>query len=302
MTGNPALRKLGFDAHDRVVVIHADDIGMCQATLPAVVDLIEGGLVSSASVMVPCPWFLQAAAWFREHPLADVGIHLTLTSEWEAYRWGPLSTRDPATGLPDEEGYFPRDVVSLLRQVDVRAARSEMQTQIDRARAGGLTLTHMDSHMFAVFNPRLISPYVELGVEHGALPFVVRPMPEEIDMDSLVRQWEEQGLPIFDQVHTMDLEPRAEDRVNQAKRVFDEMPPGLSCLLIHPAVDTPELRAITPDWPCRVADYEAFLSSELRDHVRHSGIQVIGYRPLLELMKTALRHQTLSSNQTTSRV
>jgi hypothetical protein len=302
MSHNPALKALGFDVKDRVVIIHADDIGMCQATLPAVADLIECGLVSSASVMVPCPWFLQAAAWFREHPLADVGVHLTLTSEWETYRWRPISTCDPATGLLDEEGYFHRDVGSLRRQAKVRPVRAEMQTQIDRARAAGMNLTHIDSHMFAILDSRLLPQYVELGFEHGVPALVVRPEPDEIEINALTRQWEEQGLPIFDHVHTMDLEPRAEDRVNQAKRVFDEMPPGLSCLLIHPAVDTPELRAITPDWPCRVADYEAFLSSELRDHVRHSGIQVIGYRPLQELMRTALVHQTLSSNQTTSRV
>ena len=99
MIGNPVLRHLGFAATDRVVVIHADDLGMCQATLPAFVDLLAGGLVSSGSVMVPCPWFPQATALLRACPIADVGLHVTLTSEWEAYRWRPLSTRQPATGL-----------------------------------------------------------------------------------------------------------------------------------------------------------------------------------------------------------
>ena len=113
MIGNPVLRYLGFAATDRVVVIHADDLGMCQATLPAFVDVLAAGLVSSGSVMVPCPWFAQAIELLRACPTADVGLHMTLTSEWAAYRWGPLTTHDPATGLLDQDGYFPRDTFHL---------------------------------------------------------------------------------------------------------------------------------------------------------------------------------------------
>jgi hypothetical protein len=101
MDPNPVLRKLGFADDDRVVIIHADDIGMCQATMSAFADLVDFGLISSGAVMVPCPWFPQAAAYCRQHPLVDLGVHLTLTSEWDGYRWGPVSTRDPASGLID---------------------------------------------------------------------------------------------------------------------------------------------------------------------------------------------------------
>ena len=103
---NPYLQQLGFQADDRVVVVHADDIGMCHATLPAIDELMAFGLVTSASAMVPCPWFLEAASWHRRNPQFDLGIHLTLTSEWQHYRWGPLSCRDEESGLVDDQGYF----------------------------------------------------------------------------------------------------------------------------------------------------------------------------------------------------
>src|SRR3954463_10603061 len=103
---NPALKKLGFDEHDRVLIIHTDDIGMCQATLPAYENLLHAGLISSASAMVPCPWFPETARFCRGHPDVDMGVHLTLNSEWDTYRWGPISTRDTASGMLDEQGYF----------------------------------------------------------------------------------------------------------------------------------------------------------------------------------------------------
>jgi hypothetical protein len=105
---NPYLSRLGYGPEDRVVVLHADDIGMCHATLPAYVDLLEFGLISSAATMVTCPWFPQAAALCRAQPEADMGAHLTLTCEWDDYRWGPISTRDYASGLLDAEGYLHR--------------------------------------------------------------------------------------------------------------------------------------------------------------------------------------------------
>ena len=103
MKPNPALKKLGFSENERLVIIHVDDIGMCQASVAAFADLWDFGLVSSGAVMVPCPWFLEAAKYASQHPQADLGVHLTLNCEWDTYRWGPLSTCDPQTGLLDAQ-------------------------------------------------------------------------------------------------------------------------------------------------------------------------------------------------------
>jgi len=284
MGENPVLKKLGFSATDCVVVINADDIGMCQATLPAFFDLVDEGLLSSGSMMVPCPWFAEAARACRHHPSLDVGIHLTLTSEWEGYRWGPLSTRDPASGLIDEEGYFYRNQ-SMWRAPDPRPIRAEMRAQVVRARQAGLDLTHLNCHMFAMLDPQLIGEYVGLGFDEGLPVLMVRqPQWVEILSEQAISEWEEQGLPVFDHMREMYLNRPAEGRLKQAMEVFEQLPPGLTYFMIHPAKDTPELRAIGDDWPQRVADYETFMSAALREQVRKLGIQVIGWRLLREAM------------------
>ena len=292
MIGNPVLRHLGFAATDRVVVIHADDLGMCQATLPAFVELLEAGLVSSGSVMVPSPWFPHATALLRARPTADVGLHVTLTSEWATYRWGPLTTRDPTTGLLDRDGYFPRDTETLWQHIDIAAACTEMQAQVSRARQAGLEFTHFDSHMFAHFEPRLLPPYVALAFAEGTPALVVRHWPyngqDAPRIAGWIREWEDQGMPIFDHVTGSPPATSQEDRVPHAKRLFDALSPGLTCFLVHAACDTPELRAMAPDWPFRVADHVAFQSAELSNHIRQTGVQLIGYRVLRDAMRARL--------------
>ena len=149
MTQNPVLRKLGFSAGDRVVIVHADDVGMCHATVPAFFELATGGLVSAGSVMVPCPWFREAAAEARRNPEADLGVHLTLTSEWENYRWGPVANRDCTSGLADATGCFFR-APALMDRPDPNVVLQEMRSQVHRAHDVGIDVTHIDCHMFAI--------------------------------------------------------------------------------------------------------------------------------------------------------
>lgn len=295
MRPNPTLKKLGFAPTDRVAIIHADDIGMCQAGLAAFADLIDFGLVSSGAVMVPCPWSLAAAAYCRAHPQADVGVHLTLTSEWETYRWGPISTRDPSSGLLDGEGCFYRTSEDVQAHADPAAVAVELRAQLDRALAAGIDVTHIDTHMGAVAHPKFIMGYVQLAMERRLPPMLPR-LDEAgwraLNLDAetaafaaqLTAQLEDQGLPLLDQITMLPLD-QPNDRIALAKRAFDSLPAGLTHFIIHPAADTPELRAITPDAPSRIADYRAFTSPELRDYVRSVGIKVIGYRMLRDLMR-----------------
>jgi len=285
---NPFLKMLGFSSTDRVIVINADDIGMCQATLPAFFDLIDSGLVSSGSVMVPCPWFPEVASSCRHRPLDDMGVHLTLTSEWDGYRWGPLSTRDPASGLIDAEGYFYRNQ-SMWEHPDPQVIGAEMRAQVNCAKQAGIDLTHLNCHMFATLDTRLVGQYVELAFDERLPVLMVRqPQWVKILSEQAISAWEEQGLPVFDHLREMYLNRPAEGRLRQAMEVFDHLPPGLTYFMLHPAQDTPELRAITDDWQQRVADYETFMSAQLHDHVRESGIQVIGWRELRDAMQAGL--------------
>lgn len=297
MQPNPALKKLGFTPDDRVAIIHTDDIGMCQASVSAFADLWEFGLISSGATMVPCPWFLEVAAFCRQHPDVDMGVHLTLTSEWSTYRWGPLSTRDPASGLIDEQGCFYPSAELAQQHGDPAAVQREMQAQVERAVASGINPTHIDTHMGTVAHPSFIPAYIQLAMQHRSSPMIMR-LDEQGWLDfgldrgtaslaaQMVAQLEEQGVPLLDHLGGLELDRATtpQERIAYARQTFDELKPGLTHFIIHPSTDTPELRAITPDWPCRVADYQAFTSQELRAFVQNSGIHVIGYRALKDLM------------------
>ncbi len=295
---NPILRKIGFASTDRVVILHADDIGSSQGTVAAYVDLVEAGAMSSAATMVPCPWFPAAAAFCRQHrddPRIDMGVHLTLNCEWSAYRWGPISTRNPASGLLDEEGYFHRREPAAQTEADLGAVERELSAQIDRALAAGIDVTHIDTHMLTLFHPRLLPIYLRLSQRYRLPAFLLRPDAEQLhrwgyglddaqEVAALVRQAEAAGLPLFDHADVMSLD-RHEQRLEEAVERLTQAPPGLTYFLFHPAIDTPELRAFAPDWRSRVADYELFTSDAWRQAVREAGVQVVGWRAIRNVMR-----------------
>ena len=284
---NPALERLGFAPADRAVILHADDVGMCHASLAAFAELAGGGLAVSGSLMVPCPWFPAAVAFCRAHPEVDAGVHLTLTSEWEGYRWSPLSTRDPASGLCDALGAFPRHPREVAARGTLEAVEKEMAAQLERAARAGLRFSHVDAHMFTALHPRFLDAYVRLAVAHQALPLLWRvdgPLGAlgEVEAASVRRSagdWERRGLPVVDHLVRMPL-AQADDRLEQARAALAALPPGLAHCIFHPALDTPELRAIAPDWRGRAADFEVLAGAELRRCLAGLGIHVLTYRQL----------------------
>jgi predicted glycoside hydrolase/deacetylase ChbG (UPF0249 family) len=302
MQPNPVLKKLGFSNDQRVAIIHVDDIGMCQASVAAFVDLWDYGLVSSGAVMVPCPWFLEAAQFAKEHSEADLGVHLTLTSEWDTYRWGPLSTRDPGTGLIDAQGYFPRLAHQVQQHADPDAVRVELKTQIEWAQSAGMHPTHADTHMGTVAHEKFMQGYLQTAIQFQLPPMMLRLDEagwrkvavdhEGADFDQgaidliiqTVNTLEEMGVPLLDHIYGMPLDSDPEQRLEETQVAFSNLRPGITHFIIHAARDTPELRAIAPDWRCRVADYETFLKDELRRHIEEIDVQVIGYHDLQKLM------------------
>lgn len=299
---NPALTKLGLGPKDRAVIFHADDIGMCQSTITAYKELLDYGLLSSASTMVPCPWFPAAAQLFQaeaSNPHLDIGVHTTLTSETDAMRWGPISTRDRATGLMDDEGYFYRTTAELQARADPAAVAAELAAQVAAALDAGIDITHIDSHMGAVFCPQFFASYVQLGFQHRVPAFIFRRSEEEHIASGhpaevaaaavqAVAEIEANGMPILDKLYVMPLTElgNAADRQAHAQSVLDSLPAGtITYFIVHPAHDTPELRALTQSWPARVGDYELFRSDSWRTAVESSGIHVLNYRSLRELMR-----------------
>ena len=295
MQPNPLLRKLGFSNDTRVAIIHTDDIGMCQASVSAFAELADFGLISCGAVMVPCPWFLEAAAYCRAHPGVDMGVHLTLTSEWKTYRWGPISTREPSSGLLDDEGCFHHRSEEAQARADPAAVLAEIQAQVERARGSGIAVTHVDTHMGTVAHPKFMSGYLQVAMQNR-IPAMIFRLDEAgwratgLDAETAVmavqaaQQLEGEGWPLLDGMSSLRLEEPS-NRLEQARQALSALPAGITHFIIHPSKDTPELRAITPDWAGRVADFETFSSPELRDYVKKIGIQVIGYGAIKRLLE-----------------
>jgi len=294
MKPNPILKKLGFSNEDRLVILHTDDIGMCHASIQAYSELFDYGLISSGATMVPCSWFPQVAAFCRQHPKVDMGVHLTLTSEWDNYRWSPVSTRHIDSGMIDTEGYFFRSAEETQSYGNPEAIQTELQTQLERAISAGIEVTHLDTHMNTVAHPKFLNGYLQLAIRHR-LP-ILFPRQDEagfrrLGMDpeiasiaaSFVNYLEEKGIPLVDHAAGLDLDKPIE-RLEQAKQAMSDLPSGITHFITHPSIETSELKAITPDWQSRVADYKTFMDEKLRQHIDNIGVQIIGYKTLKEFV------------------
>ena len=295
MTPNPLLKKLGFSDTDRLVIIHTDDIGMCQASVQAYKDLWEFGTISSGAIMVPCPWFLVAAEMARQNPQMDLGVHATLNAEWDTYRWEPISTRDPTSGLIDAQGYFHQTTEAVVESATVEAVEAELDLQVERALAAGIDATHIDSHMGTIMDPKFVQSYLQAGTSRLIPNMLPRASAKGFDMmgideqalamyTPILNQLESQGLPMLDGLFGMPLD-HDNDHINVAKKLLSELPEGITHFLFHPSIDTPELRAISPDWKARVANYHAFMSDELKTFIKDSGIHLIGYRAIRDVLR-----------------
>lgn len=289
---NPILAKLGFDENARVVILHADDIGMCQASVSAYADLLEFGIMSSAATMVPCPWFPAAADYFRtqqNNPRLDIGVHCTLNSEWNNFRWGPLSTRAAASGLLDADGYLYSKSAPTQELADPDAVEIELTAQVERALASGLDVTHLDTHMLTLFGSRLVPPYLRVAFKFH-LPAFVLPAdhPRMVGLSdetrAILANFQARGMPIFDHFDALSLSNPGE-RLQEAQRALEQAPVGLTAIVFHPLRDTAEARAMAPDWQCRVADHALFTNEDFRKLVSESGVHVIGYRALRDAMQ-----------------
>lgn len=295
MTTNPFLKKLGLSNNDRAVIIHTDDIGMCHATVQAFRDLWAFGTISSGATMVPCPWFPAVAQMCRENPEMDMGVHATLNAEWESYRWGPVSTREPSSGLIDETGYFHQWHPAVYENAKSEAVDAEVNAQIEKALAAGIDVTHVDSHMGTIMNPKFIQSYVQAAVKRRLPSMLPRLTAKGMDLMGLseeekiayaptMEMFESMGIPFVDGILGLPLE-HDNDHIGLGKKLLGELPIGITHFIFHPSIDTPELRAIAPDWRARVANYNAFMSDDLKKFIEREDIKVIGYRALRDAMR-----------------
>jgi len=286
---NKFLKKMGYSPDDRVLITHIDDMGFCHAANMASEACLASGAASCASIIVNAPWFQEAASICKTHPEFDVGVHLTLTAEYPTFRWPALSTRDPASGLMDSEGYLWHTREDAIRHVTEAAAEAEMRAQIDTAFTAGIKVTHIDTHMGSVVHPKFLAIYLALAQEYGVpafLPNITRERLEALretgnsdDYLEVLEKVDTDAVPTLDEI-IIDTLIELNDKKAFYRSLIDDIKPGLTHLLFHPAIDGDELRAIADTYGSRNADFIAWSDPEMRTYIESAGIRHIGYRDL----------------------
>ena len=272
--------RLGFSADDRLVIVNCDDLGSSHSANAGVYDALRRGAATSASLMVPCPWARGAAAEYRGE---DVGVHLTLNAEWDLYRWGPITQ---APSLLDGDGGFPRTVADVWEHADLDEVRRECRAQIERAIYWGFDVSHLDSHMGTLqLRPEFFDVYLDLADEFR-LPLRLSGAATERLIGFPFRSLAAERGVVFPD-HFLWVSGGVGSRAALAE-AFAALEPGVTEVYLHPALDTPELRAMSPDWEGRADDYELLLSAGpdgLRALVERAGAALVGFRELRELMR-----------------
>jgi predicted glycoside hydrolase/deacetylase ChbG (UPF0249 family) len=284
---------LGFAPGARVLIIHADDVGFSHASNVAAFEAMTRGSLTCASTLVPAPWFMETARLAQKHPEADIGVHMTLTAEYELYRWRSM-TGHPSLHAPD--GGMWRDVAGVMQHVDIDVAHAELRAQISHALEMGIDVTHIDTHMGTVMLPKYMPPYVDLAIEFRIPIFFIRPSERRLaalGVDAGVygeqtRKLEAHGYPLLDNIIVQTLsEVAPEDKERQFKERFANLRPGLTHFLCHPAAPGDELEAMAPnDCRHRAKEYELFRTRDIRDYCESIGITLIGYREIRDRLRT----------------
>ena len=277
-------------------MVHCDDIGMCHAANEGAFEALSAGPATCGSIMVPCPWFLAAAEQARANPSLDLGVHLTLNSEWPRYRWGPVASRDRVPSLLDADGMLPRTLLEVAKRAKPEEVEIELRAQIEKALAAGIDVTHVDSHMGTVFVPQFVPIYAKLAAEYRLPAFAVRPDPDTLSARGMagaeklfagvVALLEAAGVPVLDAFDAESLDfPEGEGLAHNLERL-DRMGSGVTYLICHPARDGEELRAAMP-WGAHQRDFErSFYGGEAgRRALEERGIRTVGMRRLRDLMR-----------------
>ncbi|MBY0503285.1 MAG: polysaccharide deacetylase family protein [Bryobacteraceae bacterium] len=293
--GQSTAERLGYSPQDRVLMVHADDLGMSHTVNAASMEAFRHGLVTSASVMVPCPWFLEIANFAKEHPEYDIGLHLTLTSEWRKYRWGPVASRDKVPGLIDAEGYLWRDVRSVAQHATAAEVETELRAQIDKALATGWRPTHLDTHMGTLY-ARLDywEVYAKLGREYNLPVMLMRPTPEfvaEASKDgypitpTMLEKKDQEGYVLLDHLVTGVPGRSIAERKASYKKLLTDLKPGVTMLIVHLGLNDDELKNITNNWEARWSDYRNFTDPEMRDLFRELSLKQTTWRAMSKLVR-----------------
>jgi len=282
--GSQTNRLLGYPADARLLIINADDFGMCHAVNEAVFRAFQNGLLRSTTLMVPCPWALHAMHFLADHPEFPFGVHLTAISDWVDYRWGPVTSREKVPSLLDQAGYFHNfeQMPEFLTKVDLKELEMEFRNQIEAVLAAGLRPTHLDWHSLRIGGREDISDLMLGLAKEYRLALRVRGQAQ-------IQKVQNQGLPTNDYDF---LDSYLLDSANKSAhfmQLLHELPAGLSEWAIHPALDDAELLAIEHESNhLRQTDFDFLMSQEAKDIVQEEGIILLDYGALQKMWKEVI--------------
>jgi predicted glycoside hydrolase/deacetylase ChbG (UPF0249 family) len=271
-------KRLGYPGNTKLLIIHADDLGISSSENAASFEAFEKGLVNSGSVMATCPKYHEVAGYSKTHPNSDIGVHLTLTSEWPSYKWGPSLDSEEVKSLTDQYGHFFDNKTDLGKNIIPAEVEKELRAQIDRMIESGIDLTHIDTHMFTAFsNNEILKICISLGEEYklpvlliDELLFHIRNLHKAI---------------IVDRLYYAKPENNATGLINYYREVLRSIRPGLNCILVHIAFDNEEMQEIAKGqlnygaaW--RQTDFDFFTSNECRQLIKNNNIQLVTWREI----------------------
>ncbi|MBA2750796.1 MAG: ChbG/HpnK family deacetylase [Actinobacteria bacterium] len=269
--------RLGYSPDAKLLIVNCDELGVSHASNVGVYEALRDGIATSASLMVPSPWAREAAARYRGE---DVGVQLTLNAQWELYRWGPITQ---APSLLDGDGGFPRTPRDAWEHADLDEVRRELRAQVERAILWGFDVSHLDSHLGTLQQrPEFFDIYLELAIDFG-LPFRLFPAANERDIGFPFRRLAAEEGVVFPDNFVAAAGGGARKVL---ERALFELEPGVTEIQAHPGVDTPELRALAPDWPTRVDDHDLLVHDHaIRALADRANVCLIGYRALRDAMR-----------------
>ncbi len=282
--------RLGWPADAKVVIFHVDDAGMSYSSNVGTLKAMTEGLATSCSIMMPCSWVPHFKHLMDENPNLDAGVHLTLTSEWEHYRWGPVAGKAQTPGLVDAEGCMWDSVEEVVTNASPDEVDKEIRAQIDRAEAMGISITHLDSHMGTLFaNPFFTARYVQAGIEKG-IPVLMpgghlQYISQESDLPTALIQrtaaklWEA-GLPVIDDVFAATYDWKKEDKTAKFIEILGGMEPGILEVILHCTEPSDVFAHISTSSETRKGDLNAMLDPKLEAFIEEEGIILTTWREL----------------------
>lgn len=299
--------RLGFPQGAKVVILHVDDVGMSYDSNIGALKATEEGVANSMSVMMPCSWVPAFVHYFKQHPDIDAGLHLTLTSEWKDYRWGPLSGKPAVPGLVDSEGALWSNVADVVKHAKAEEVDREIRSQLERARNMGFEPTHLDSHMGTLFaSPAYLEKYLQLGMEqkipvmfpggHNTMILKGNATGMKIEQTTAIGKslWAA-GLPVLDDLHNnsydfkypegKQLSDKALQSLAAAQYIesFKQLRPGVTMVIMHCTSPTEVFEHISNSGITRRADMLAMQSPELKKYLADNGIILTTWRELKRL-------------------